>query len=200
MPNKGQKTADKDRIWRCTSWAFFGGESPQSPRNNTAYLAFATWILPYPPLPRALCFQCFKKKRTKTAIFRCYSCIEIPKPFPWRTWSTAPKRSDSPWCPPLGDSGDSVVVDVPNPDVLVSVRSTLKLHGGLGEKMYVYLLLQVHLEDWYLHVGLCVFIHFFLFRLATKFGHRRPFLWKDRFNAIKGQMVGSQCDQGHFKS
>lgn len=170
IPNKGhiplRKACSPENCWQGSDLSFLR--------------RWITTILPYPPLPRALCFQCFKKKRTKTAIFRCYSCIEIPKPFPWRTWSTAPKRSDSPWCPPLwfGWFGGRRCTQPWRPGLSPVNPETPWMFGWeiwykkwspknipnmrfYAKDVYVYLLLQVHLEDWYLHVGLCVFIQFF---------------------------------------
>lgn len=94
--------------------------------------------------------------------------------------------------------------DVPNPDVLVSVRSTYSMEVWVRNMVQKWSPknipnMRFYSEDVCILAStstfrrlvltcwvVCFYSSFFFFRLATKFSHRRPFFWKDRFNAIKG--------------
>lgn len=79
-------------------------------------------------------FSVFQKKTDQNGDLQVLQLYRDPKAFSLKNLVYSTEEEWQSLVPPPCGSGGSVVVDVPNPDVLVSVRSTLKLHGCLGEK------------------------------------------------------------------
>ena len=142
------------------------------------------------PTPGPMFSECFKKNGPKhlqvLQLYRdpkafslknlVYSTEEewqsLVPPFGWFGWFGC-RRCTQPWRPGLSPVNPETPWMFGWEMWYKNEARSISPTWDFTLKMYVYLLLQLNLEDWYLHVGtVCFYSNFFFFRLATKFSHR----------------------------